>query len=136
MADILGHVEHDRSWSAACRHGECAPHKFGDTLCGFDADQFLDRWAQNFDLPCLLRHVLPGVVAIAVADENHQRNSSVEGFDKAGDEVGGTRTERAIAHTGTIGDAGIRVGCEGTAALIIDQTVLQPERSHRFVKRQ
>ena len=60
---------------------------------------------QHFDLPRLLRHVLPGMLAVGVADDRDLRNAGVEALDQPGDEIGRAGPERRVAHAGPVGDA-------------------------------
>ena len=53
---------------------------------------------QDFDLPRLLRHVLPGVIAVGVADDRDLRHAGVERLDQRGDEIGRAGPERRVAH--------------------------------------
>ena len=99
-------------------------------ISSFTAGRRISTW------PRLLRHVLPGVIAVGVADDRDMRHAGVERLDQRGDQIGRARSERRVAHAGTIGDARIGVRGEGAAALVVDQVVAQAERAHRLVERQ
>src|SRR5262249_35228725 len=81
-------------------------------------------------------HILPGMGAVAVARDRDDRDAAIERFDEAGHQVGCPRAERRIANTGAVGDPGISVSGKGAAALVVDQMMVQPDNTHRVVKRQ
>src|SRR6516164_1048035 len=83
-----------------------------------------------------LGHILPGMGTVAVARDRDDRDASIERFDEAGHQVGCPRAERRIANTGAVGDPGISVSGKGAAALVVDQMMVQPDKTHRVVKRQ
>ena len=78
VADILRNVENDRPGASRGRDGESAPDELRNALDLLDADELLDDRAQNLGLPRLLGHVLPGVGAVRVADDRHDRHTGVE----------------------------------------------------------
>ena len=121
VADVFRHVEHHRPRPSARRDREGAAQQLRNALGRLDADQLLHGGAQDFDLPRLLRHVLPGVVAVGVADDRDLRHAGVERLDQRGDQIGRAGPERRVAHAGAVGDARVGVGREGAAALVVDE---------------
>ena len=136
VADILGHVEHDGARAAGRGDREGAADEFGDALRALDAQEFLAGRAQDVDLPGLLRHVLPGVVAIGIARDRHQRDAGIERFHQPRDEVRRPRAERRIHHAGAVRHPRPGIGGEGAAAFVVDQVVLEAEGAHRLVEGQ
>ncbi len=136
VRDVLGHVEQHRPRPAGGRHRKGAAHQFGDAAGHLDADQFLDRGLQDFDLAAFLGHVLPGMRAVGVAGDRDDRDAAVQRLDEPGDEVGGAGAERAVADAGAVGDPGIGVRGEGAAALVVDQVMVQADQPDRVVERQ
>jgi hypothetical protein len=136
VTDILRHVEQNRSRPARGRDREGAPQKFGDAARMLHPDQLLDRRPQNFDLAAFLGHVLPGMGAVGVAGKGHDRRSGVQRLDQAGHQIGGSRSQRAVANARPVGHARIGVGRKGAAALVVDQKMLQAELRERVIERQ
>jgi hypothetical protein len=136
MRHVLRHVEHDGAGAAGGGDGESATHELGHAARQLDADQLLHRRTEDFDLARLLGHVLPGMGAMRVASDRDHGHAGVQRLDERGDEVGGARSERAVADARPVGDAGPCVRREGAAALVIDEEVLQPELRHRVVERE
>jgi hypothetical protein len=54
-------------------------------------------------------------------------HAGVQALDQRGHEVGRIRPEGGIAHADPVGDAGIGIGRERAAALVVDQGMAQPE---------
>ena len=77
-----------------------APHQLGDSGGCFDADEFLDRRPEDFDLARLLRHVLPRMHAVGIAGDRDDRDAAVQRSDEAGDQVGGAGAEGGVANAG------------------------------------
>ena len=136
VGHVLGDVDDDRAAPTGCRHGEGAADEFRHAGCALDADDLLDRRAQDVGLARFLRHVLPGMVAVRVADENDLRDAGVEAFDQPGHEVGRAGAERCVADTRLAGNARPGVGGEGPAALVVDQEMPKPFPADGIVKRQ
>ena len=103
VGDVFRDVEHHRTGPPSRRDGEGAAHEFGDALNRLDPDQLLRGRAQNLHLPRFLGHVLPGMIAMAVAGDEHQRSSGVQRLDHAGKQVGGAGTEGRVANAHTAG---------------------------------
>ena len=74
--------------------------------------------------------------AVGVASQRNDRHTGVKALDEAGHHIGGAGAERAVAHTGPVGDPRIGVRCKGAAALVIDQKMPHAELRQRVVKRQ
>jgi len=136
VADVLENVDQHRAGTPRRRQRERAAHQFRNAVDLLDADQLLDGGAQDVDLPALLGHVLPGMGAMGVAGDRDQRRAGVERLDESGDEIGGARPERAVAHAGAARDPRIGVRREGAGALVVDQMMAQPELTDRIVERQ
>jgi hypothetical protein len=90
---------------------------------------------QHLDLARLLRHVLPGMLAVGVACDGDHRHARIEALDQPGDEVCGARPQRRVNATRPVGDLGVGICGEGTAALVIDEVMLQPECPTPLVER-
>jgi len=75
---------------------------------------------EDFDLARLLRHVLPGMLAVGIADDRDLRHAGVQRLDQRGHQVGGAGPERGVAHARPVGHTCISVGSEGAAALVVD----------------
>ncbi len=135
MRDILGHIDQHRAGPSAGGDGEGAAHMLGDALADFDADQLLHHRAQDLELARLLRHVLPGVLAIGVAGDGDHRNAGVQALNEARHEIGGAWPQRRIDHAGAVRHLGVGIGREGAAALVVDQRVLQSQRPAGLVER-
>ena len=136
VADVFRHVDHHRPRTAGGRDREGAAHQFGNAMDRLDADHFLAGRAQDLDLAALLGHVLPGVVAMRVADQRHQRRAGIQGFHQPGDEVGRARPERGVDQADAAGHLGVGIGGEYAGALVVDQMMAQAEPARRVVERQ
>ena len=136
MRHVLRHRKDDRPRTAGGRDGERAPHELGDPRAGLDADELLDCRSQDLELARLLRHVLPRVVAVRVADDGDERDAGVERLDERGHEVRRARSQRRVAHSGATGDPRVRVGGERARPLVLDQVMGQAEPADRVVERQ
>ena len=112
------------------RDRERAADVLRDALDDLDPDHLLGHRPQDLELPRLLRHVLPGVVAVRIADDRDDRDAGVERLDQAGHEVGGAGAERRIDHADAAGDARIGIGRERAAALVVDQVCFRPSARH------
>ena len=126
VANVLRHVEHDRSRPAARRDGVGAAHQFRNARAVLYADDFLDDRRQNLHLPAFLGHVLPRMLTVGVAGQRDDRDARVVGFREAGDEIGHARPERAVAHAGLSGHPCVGVRSERTRPLVVDQRVAEP----------
>ncbi len=134
VADVLRHVEHHGTGASGGRDRKRPAHQFGNALGRLDADQLLAGGLEDFDLPRLLRHVLPGVIAVRVADDRDHRHAGIERFHERGDQIGRAGAECRVAYAGAVGHARVGVGSERAAALVVDQEMTQPERAHRLVE--
>ena len=124
VADVLRHVDDDRSRPARGRDREGAAHELGDALDALDADQLLaaaglrisvwrDSWVMFFQ-ECS---------AVRIADEHHHRRAGVERLDEPGDEVRGAGAERRVGKADPARDLGVGVGREDAGALVVDEVV-------------
>ena len=136
VGDVLGHVEHHRAGAPPRRDREGAAHELGDAPDGLDPDQLLGGGTQDLHLPRLLGHVLPGVVAVAVAGDEHERGAGVERLHHAGEQVGGAGPQRRVAHPHPAAYLGVSVGREHAAALVVHQVVVDAEPARGVVERQ
>ena len=136
MGNIFGHVQQHRPRPAAGRYRESAANMLRNATHDLDPNDLFDNRPKNLDLTGFLGHVFPGVLAVGIARDDDHGNAGVETLHDAGDEVGRTWAKRGIGDARAIGHFGIGVGGKRSAALIIDQIVLQTERTTRFVKRQ
>ena len=118
------------------RDGEGAAHELGDALNRLDSDQLLRGGTQDLHLPRLLGHVLPGVVPVAVAGDEHQRGAGVQRLDHAGEQVGGAGAERRVAHAHPAAHLGPGVGGEHAAAFVVHQIVVDSKPARGVVERQ
>jgi hypothetical protein len=134
--DVFGDIEDHRPRPTGSRDREGAPHQFGNASRRLDAQQILGGRAQDLDLARLLGHVLARVLAVGIADDDDLRHAGIEALDHRGDEVGRPRPQRRVAGTWAARHAGIGIGGEGAAALVVDEMVPQPERAHRLVEGQ
>jgi hypothetical protein len=66
--------------------------------------------------------------AAGVAGDRDDWDAAIQRLNQPGDEVRRTRPERAVANAGPVGDAGVGVGGEGAAALVVDEVVGSPAR--------
>jgi hypothetical protein len=96
VADILGDGDHHRARSAGGRDQERAADQLGDAAGVLDAQQLLAGRPEDLALARLLRHVLPGVLTVGVADEGHQRRAGIERLDEPRHEVGGAGPKGCI----------------------------------------
>ncbi len=136
VAHVLRHIDHHRARPARGRDQEGARDQLRNAACVLDPDELLARRLQDLGLARLLRHVLPGVRAMRVADEGDERRAGVERLDQAGDEVGGAGPERGIDQPDPAGDLGVGVGREGAAALVVDEVVVELQAPCRVIERE
>ena len=136
MRDILRHRDQHRAGTARGRNREGAAQKFGDAGDHLDPDRFLHQGAQHLDLLGLLRHVLPGVLAVGVADDRDHRHARVERLRQACRQVGRARAEGAVHQPRLVGHARIGIGGKRAAAFVVDQVVLHMQRPAGFVEGQ
>ena len=134
MADVFRHIEQHRAGASGRRDRIGVANVFGDAGAYLDADHFLDRRAQHFDLPGLLGHVLPGMFPIAVTDHGDQGNARVQRFCERGQQVGRAGPQGRVTHAGPSGHPCPSICHESTAALIVDQGVLQAKFAHRIIE--
>jgi hypothetical protein len=127
VADVLGHDQHHRPGPPRRRHHEGAADEFRDALRALDAQQFLAGRAQDLGLVGLLRHVLPGMGAVRIADDRDDRAAGIQRLDEPGDEVRRPRPERRVAQAHPPAHLGVGIGGEDAAALVVDQRVLEAE---------
>ena len=125
VADILRHVEHHRARAAGGGDREGAADQFGDALVLSTRMSSLHRGAQDLDLPRFLRHVLPGMVAVGVADDRHQRDAGIERLRPAPvTRLVAPGPSVASHDAGAVGDPRPGIGGEGAAALVVDEVML------------
>src|SRR5215472_7821532 len=70
---------------------------------------------------------------IAVADEGHHRRAGIERLHQAGGEVGGTGAQRRIDQPDAPRHLGVGIRREGTAALVVDEVVIERQPPRRVV---
>ncbi len=97
--------------------------QLGDARADLDAQELLDRRAQQPHLLGLLRHPLARVAAVRVADDRDHGRAGVGRLDEPRDEVGGAGPERRVADADAPRRAGVGVCGEGRGALVVDQDV-------------
>ena len=136
VRDILRHIDQHRAGAPARRNRKGASHVLGQPLDDLDANDLLHSRPQNFDLTRLLRHVLRGVLAVRIARDDDHGQAGVEALDDARYEVRRARTECAVAHTGPVRDLRVGVCCKGTRPLVVDERVLQAERTAGLIEGQ
>ena len=73
VGDVLRDVEHHRTGPPTRRDREGAAHELRNAPDRLDPNQLLRGRAQDLHLPRLLGHVLPGMIAVAVAGDEDQR---------------------------------------------------------------
>ncbi len=134
VADILGNVEQHGARPAGGRHRKSAAQQLGDAARHLDPDQLFDRRPQDLGLPAFLRHVFPGMRAVGVAGQRNDRHAGVEALDEAGDQIGSSGAERAVANAGAVRDASIGVRGERAATLVVDQKMPHAELRQGVVK--
>ncbi len=135
VADVFRHVEHDRPGPPRGGDRVGAAHQFGNPLALLDPDQFLRGRAQDIDLLTFLGHVFPGVATVGVPGDDDHRHARIQRFDHAGNKVGNSRPQGAVADAGLAGDTRVRVRHESAAAFVIDQFVSHAEDPDRLVER-
>ena len=136
MSNILGHIEHNGSRSPRRGNSVRTPHKLGNAIAALDPNKRFSRWRQNLRLTRLLRHILPRMLAIAIAHNNNERNTRIQRFDQSRNQIRRPGTERTIAYTGTTSHARPSIRGKNTTPLIIDQRMRKPQFAHSVVKGQ
>ena len=136
MSNILGHIEHNRSRSSRRGNSVRASHKLGNAIAALDPNKCFSRWRQNLRLTRLLRHILPRMLAIAIAHNNNKRNTRIQRLHQSRNQIRRPGAERTIAYSGTPSHARPGIGGKNTTPLIIDQRMRKPQLAHGIVKRQ
>ena len=136
VADILRHVDDDRAGAARCGDGKGPPHQFGDAPRALHPDEFLDRRAKDVDLTALLGHVLPGMLAVTVADDGDHRGPGVQCLHQPRHQIGSAWPERGIHQADAAGDLGEGIRREHPGALVIDEVMIHPQPPARIVEGQ
>ena len=101
-----------------------------------DPDQLLDGGAQDLGLARLLRHILPGMLAMRVADDDDERGAGIQRLDQTCHQIGGAGAERRIGKADAARDFGIGIGREDAGALIIDEVMIEAKAARRIIEGQ
>ena len=136
VGDVFRDVEHHRTGSPPGGDGKGAAHELRNALNRLDPDQLLRGGAQDLHLPRLLGHVLPGMIAMAVAGDEHERGAGVQRLDHPRQQVGGAGAEGCVAHPHLAAHLGVGVGRKHAAALVVHQVVVDAEPARGIVERQ